>query len=224
MRILIIEDHQKIAESIQKGLKAEGFAVDFVCDGAEGQKQIAQKPGIYDLVILDRMLPGKNGLQLCRELREGRVEIPILILTAKDTIEDRVDGLNAGADDYLVKPFAFVELLARIRTLLRRPKATMSPVLQVHDLILDVAKNAVQRGSRKIILTVKEFSLLEYFMRHPNQVLNREQIVHHVWGNDFDPFSNVIDVHVKNLRAKIHSGHDEPLLETIRGVGYLLRG
>ncbi len=224
MRILIVEDHQKIAESIQKGLKAEGFAVDFVCNGAEGQKQIEQRPGMYDLLILDRMLPGKDGLQLCKELREAGLEIPILMLTAKDTIEDRVEGLNSGADDYLVKPFAFDELVARVRSLLRRPKATLPVVLQVQDLVLDGAQKSVMRGARKITLTVKEFALLEYLMRHPNQVLTREQIVHHVWDTAFDPFSNVIDVHVKNLRAKIHSDHDEPLLETIRGVGYCLRG
>ncbi len=224
MRILIVEDHQKIAESIQKGLKAEGFAVDFVCDGAEGQKQIEQRPDLYDLVILDRMLPGKDGLLVCKELRANGIELPILMLTAKDAIEDRVDGLYGGADDYLVKPFAFDELVARVRTLLRRPKATLPAILQVSDLILDPSKNSVKRGSKNISLTVKEFALLEYLMRHPNQVLTREQIVHHVWDTAFDPFSNVIDVHVKNLRAKIHSSHDEPLLETIRGVGYLLRG
>ncbi len=224
MRVLIIEDHQKIAESIQRGLKAEGFAVDFICDGVEGQKQIEQKQHVYDLVILDRMLPGKDGLQMCKELREEGIAIPILMLTAKDTIEDRVDGLNGGADDYLVKPFAFDELVARVRTLLRRPKATLPTTLQVRDLVLDASQKSVQRGLRKISLTLKEFALLEYLMRHPNQVLTREQIVHHVWDTAFDPLSNVIDVHVKNLRSKIHSSHDEPLLETIRGVGYLLRG
>jgi DNA-binding response OmpR family regulator len=224
MRILIVEDHQKIAESLQKGLKAEGFAVDFLCDGTEGQRRIENDPDSYDLVILDRMLPGKDGLAVCRDLRQAGIELPILMLTAKDTIEDRVDGLNGGADDYLVKPFAFEELLARVRTLLRRPKATLQSVLRVADLTLDVTKNAVKRGERDISLTLKEFALLEYLMRHPNQVLTREQLVHHVWDTAFDPFSNVIDVHIKNLRSKIHSAHDEPILETIRGVGYLLRG
>ncbi|MDB4978956.1 MAG: winged helix family two component transcriptional regulator [Candidatus Peribacteria bacterium] len=224
MRILVIEDHQKIAESIQKGLKAEGFAVDFVCDGMEGQKQIERRPDIYDLVILDRMLPGKDGLAVCRDLREIGIELPILMLTAKDAMEDRVDGLNGGADDYLVKPFAFEELLARVRTLLRRPKSALPPVLKVHDVVLDPAKNNIMRGSRNITLTTKEFALLEYFMRHPNQVLTREQIVHHVWDATFDPFSNVVDVHMKNLRAKLHANNDEPILETIRGAGYILRG
>jgi DNA-binding response OmpR family regulator len=224
MRILVVEDHQKIAESLQKGLKAEGFAVDFLCDGAEGQERIERNPELYDLVILDRMLPGKDGLQVCRELRTGGVQIPVLMLTAKDAIEDRVEGLNGGADDYLVKPFAFDELVARVRTLLRRPKAVLPAVLRARDLTLDAARSSVKRGKRDINLTMKEFALLEYLMRHPDQVLTREQIVHHVWDTAYDPFSNVIDVHVKNLRAKIHSDHDETLLETIRGVGYLLRG
>jgi DNA-binding response OmpR family regulator len=175
-------------------------------------------------VILDRMLPSKDGLQICKELREEGIAVPILMLTAKDTIEDRVDGLNGGADDYLIKPFAFDELLARVRTLLRRPKVTFLMTLRVRDLVLNASQKSVMRGSEKINLTVKEFALLEYLMRHPNHVLSREQIVHHVWDTAFDPFSNVIDVHVKNLRTKIHSSHDEPLLETIRGVGYLLRG
>jgi len=218
MRILVVEDEPKIARFIKKGLTEEGYAVDVARDGEEALAFARAAP--YDLIVLDLMLPKIDGITVCRKLRKDDIEVSLLILTAKDSIEDRVLGLDAGADDYLVKPFAFAELLARIRALLRRPQAMSSNVLQVGDLVLDVQKHRVERGGVQVELTSRELSLLEYMMRNPCQVLTRTQIMEHVWNYDFYAGSNVVDVYIRYLRKKIDEGHDDKLIKTMRGVGY----
>ena len=218
MRILVVEDEPKIARFIKKGLTEEGYAVDVARDGEEALAFARAAP--YDLIVLDLMLPKIDGITVCRKLRKDDIEVSILILTAKDSIEDRVLGLDAGADDYLVKPFAFAELLARIRALLRRPQAMSSNVLEVGDLVLDVQKHRVERGGVQVELTSRELSLLEYMMRNPCQVLTRTQIMEHVWNYDFYAGSNVVDVYIRYLRKKIDEGHDDKLIKTMRGVGY----
>lgn len=224
MRILIIEDDIKIAEALKTGLEKVGYAVDHLADGDAGQRRIEINHGDYDLVILDLMLPGStDGFQICRRVREQKITVPILVLTAKLSTEDKVSALDCGADDYLVKPFSFEELLARIRAILRRPEPIIPVELKLHDITLNTVTRKVYRGGREVPLTLKEYSLLEYFMRHPGQVLNREQILDHLWDFGFDSFSNVVDVHLKNLRKKINDNRGERLLETIRGVGYRLR-
>ncbi len=224
MRFLIIEDNKKLAVSLKKGLEQEGFAVDFLLDGKEGFQRILQCKEDYDLIILDLMLPSKDGIAICQELRQQKITIPVLMLTAKDTIDDRILGLNIGADDYLVKPFSFDELVARIKVILRRPKEVLLAEIRVRDLILNATTRKVFRGKKEILLTLKEFSLLEYLMRNPNQVFTREQLLDHAWDHSFDSFSNVVDVHLKNLRKKIDDNQDEKILETIRGVGYRING
>ncbi len=223
MRILIVEDEEKLAISLKKGLEKEGYAVDYVLDGESGQRRIETSHKDYDLVVLDLMLPKKNGFEVCKEVRDLGIVIPIIILTARDAIEDKVLALNSGADDYLVKPFAFEELIARIRALMRRPEQTLPAELKVRDLSLDTVTRKVYRKNQEISLTLKEFGLLEYLMRHPNQVLTREQILDHLWDFAFDSFSNVVDVHIKNLRKKIDGENNEKILETIRGVGYRIK-
>jgi len=218
MRILVVEDEPKIARFIKKGLTEEGYAVDVARDGEEALAFARAAP--YDLIVLDLMLPKIDGITVCRKLRKDDIEVSLLILTAKDSIEDRVLGLDAGADDYLVKPFAFAELLARIRALLRRPQAMSSNVLQVGDLVLDVQKHRVERGGVQVELTSRELSLLEYMMRNPCQVLTRTQIMEHVWNYDFYAGSNVVDVYIRYLRKKIDEGHDDKLIKTMSGVGY----
>lgn len=222
MRILVIEDNKKLNASIKRGLEHEGFAVDCLFDGLAGQERLEISHSDYDLLILDIMLPEIDGLSLCKNIRNQNIAIPIIMLTARDTTADKILGLNSGADDYLIKPFSFDELVARIKALLRRPKQALQVELNVGDLILNTASNKVYRGKKEIKLTLKEFSLLEYLMRNPDQVLNREQILDHVWDLAFDSFSNVVDVHIKNLRKKIDSNYHEKILETIRGVGYRL--
>jgi len=224
MKILIIEDHEKLAKSVKKGLEQEGYAADCLFDGETGQRRIEISHKDYDLVILDLMLPKRDGLTVCKNWRERDIVIPVIMLTAKDTIEEKIAGLDCGADDYLVKPFAFEELLARIRALLRRPQEALPVQLKINDLILDSATRKVFRGKREIMLTNKEFALLEYLMCHPGQVLNREQLISHVWDFAFDSFSNLVDVHIKNMRKKIDRKNDEKILETVRGVGYRLKG
>lgn len=219
MRILIIEDQENLAKLIKKGLESEGFAVDYLLDGESGQKRIEVCHQDYDLIILDVMLPKKDGVRVCGEVRSVGIMTPILMLTAKDSSEDIIRGLNAGADDYLIKPFSFEILLARIRALLRRPVVSLSPKLKVRDLTLDPSAKKVFLGEREIALTLKEFSLLEYFMRNPDMVMNREQILSNVWDFAFDSFSNVVDVHINSLRKKLFDS-DGLLLETVRGVGY----
>ncbi len=214
MRILVIEDEHKIANSIKRGLEQETYAVDVTYDGNEGYDLAASED--YDVIILDLMLPGLNGTEICKKLRTDGNHTPILILTAKGEVSDRVDGLNAGADDYLVKPFAFEELLARIRALSRRPKSSVGSAIKVGDLVLDTLAFEVKRASKVINLSGKEFALLEYLMRHPGRVLNKEQIIAHVWNYDADVLPNTVEVYIGYLRNKI--GKD--LIKTIRGFGY----
>ena len=221
MRILLVEDDKKVASFIRKGLEEEGYAVDVAADGEAGLFMGLDR--LHDLIILDVMLPKKPGFQVLRELRQAKVATPVLMLTARDTVEDKVQGLDAGADDYLTKPFVFAELLARVRALLRRRAETRSPRLQVADLVLDPATRSVTRGGQPITLTNREFALLEYFMRNAGRVLTRTAITEHVWDYDFDSGTNVIDVYVNYLRKKIDAGHEPKLLHTVRGAGYVLR-
>lgn len=223
MRLLIVEDEEKLAEALKKGLEKQGYAVDLVPDGEAAQRRIEMSHNDYDLVILDLMLPKKDGLDVCKEVRAKGINVPILVLTARDALDYKVSALDLGADDYLVKPFSFEELVARVRALLRRPEQTLPTELKVKDLYLNTATRKVTRNGKEVSLTLKEFSLLEYLMRHPNQVLSREQIWDHLWDFAADSFSNVVDVHVKNLRKKIDDGTHQKLLETIRGVGYRLK-
>jgi heavy metal response regulator len=220
MKILVVEDEERVAHFIQKGLKEEGHAVDISHDGEDGG--FLAEVNDYDLILLDVMLPKKNGITVCREIRDRGVTTPVLMLTARDSVEDRVRGLDAGADDYLVKPFAFEELLARVRALLRRQSDSKTPTLQLADLELDPITRMVTRGGKPIRLTTKEYALLEYLLRNPNKVLSRTLIGEHVWDMNFDPESNVIDVYISHLRNKIDKGHDIPLLHTMRGQGYIL--
>lgn len=220
MRILVVEDEKKVASFVKKGLEEESYAVDVSHDGEEGGFLAETNP--YDLIILDIMLPKKSGLSILRELRDKGINTPILLLTAKGSVEDKVTGLNAGADDYLAKPFVFSELLARVRSLLRRG-GEKAPVLKFADLTMDPVTRKVTRGGAEIELTSKEYALLEYFMRRPNQVLTRTMISEHVWESDFDTFTNVIDVYVNYLRNKIDKGHEKKLINTVRGVGYILK-
>ncbi len=220
MRILLVEDEKRIADFIRKGLSENGYAVDVACDGEEALDWAAVAE--LDIIVLDVLLPGRDGLDVCRELRRRGSHVPVLMLTARDAIEDRVRGLDSGADDYLVKPFAFAELLARLRALARRERSVLGTHLRVGDLVLDTASRQVSRQGQSIALTSKEFSLLEYLLRHPNQVLTRTMIAEHVWNYDFDSSSNVIDVHVRNLRRKIDDPFAARLIHTVRGAGYLL--
>jgi heavy metal response regulator len=221
MRILVVEDEVKVASFIKKGLAEEGYAVDLAPDGREGLLLAAD--GVHDLIILDINLPGLDGLAVLKKLRWAGVKTPVLLLTVRATIEDKVLGLDTGADDYLTKPFSFTELLARVRALLRRRAEAEPPVLQVADLSLDPARRLVRRGGEKIELTAKEYALLHYFMRHPGRVLTRTMIAEHVWDYDFDAMTNIIDVYVNHLRRKIDAGRQPKLIHTVRGVGYVLR-
>lgn len=218
MRVLIIEDERKLSNIIRKGLIEEGFAVDQAFDGVEGQ-YLAEAES-YDLIILDIMLPKINGLDVCRSLRSKKITTPILMLTAKTTVEDKVAGLNVGADDYLTKPFAFTELKARLQALLRRSHNQTQTTLQVEDLEVDPVKHTAKRGNKTILLTPKEFSILEFLLRHQGKVVTRTQITEHVWDYNFDALSNVVDVFVATLRKKVDSGFKNKLIQTIHGVGY----
>jgi heavy metal response regulator len=220
MRILLVEDEPGIAQFIQQGLVEVGYAVDIASNGRAGLDYALSAE--YDIIAIDIMLPEMDGLQLLQTLRSERINIPVLLLTARDTVEDRVRGLDAGADDYLVKPFAFSELLARLRALLRRPPLQVDTILRVGELEMDVANREVRRAGAAIDLSPREFALLEYLMRHPRQVLTRDQITEHIWNFDFYGDSNVVDVYIGYLRRKIDRGFDRPLLHTVRGVGYRL--
>lgn len=220
MRVLLVEDEPGIAQFISQGLNEAGYAADVATDGEEGLDYALAAE--YDIIILDIILPKIDGLQLLRKLRTQGLKTSVLLLTARDAIEDRVRGLDAGADDYLSKPFALTELLARLRALLRRPPMQQDTVLRVGDLEMDVATREVHRAGKSINLSPREFTLLEYFMRHPRQVLTRSQITEHTWNFDFYENSNVIDVYIGYLRRKIDHGFDRPLLHTVRGVGYCL--
>ncbi len=219
-KILVIEDEQKIADFLRRGLSYEGYKIEAVADGETGLK--AARESTPDLVILDVMLPGLDGFEVARRLRAGG-DVPVLMLTAKDAVADRVKGLDSGADDYLVKPFAFEELLARVRALLRRHKPTETTTLRFADLVLDIATREVTRGNRRVELTTKEFDLLHFFLLHPRQVLSREMIYDRVWGYDFGGESNILEVYIRYLRSKLEANDEPRLIQTVRGVGYALR-
>jgi len=218
MRILIVEDEAGVAGFLEQGLKETGYTVDVARDGADGLEYALAFE--YDAIVLDIMLPKMNGLDLLREIRDQRVKSPVLLLTARDGMDDRVQGLDVGADDYLVKPFAFPELLARIRSLLRRPPLQTGNVIRISDLEMDIANREVRRAGKKIELSPREFALLELLLRHPKQVLTRTQIVEHVWNFDFYSDTNVVDVYIGYLRRKIDHDYTPPLIKTVRGVGY----
>lgn len=221
MRVLIIEDEKRLTSYIKKGLEENHLAVDVSYDGEDGLFMLHTNE--YDIVVMDILLPGKTGLEVLKEVRKGGMNMPILLLTAKDTVEDKVRGLDLGADDYLVKPFSFIELMARIRALIRRGKVNFQTQLTVANLTLDIAAHRLYRNGQTIDLTNKEFALLEFFMRNLNTVLTRTQIAEHVWDYNFDSLTNVIDVFVNRLRNKIDKDHASKLIHTIKGVGYVMR-
>ncbi|GMV27014.1 MAG: DNA-binding response regulator [Phycisphaerae bacterium] len=218
MRVMVIEDNPKMAAAIEKGLREHGLAVDVVHSGYEGEDLVAQ--GMYDVVLLDLMLPDRDGVEVCRNLRRRGSTAKILMLTALSSTDDKVHGLDAGADDYLAKPFEFEELLARIRALLRRGEASESRYLRYNDLELDLYSRRAKRGTESITLSTKEFALLEYLMRNPNRVLTRTQIGEKVWDINFLPTSNVVDVYISSLRRKADYGFSTPLIHTVKGMGY----
>ena len=220
MRILLVEDEPSAARMLAKGLREQTYAVDVAPDGASAVYQASVND--YDLVILDVMLPLKDGFEVCRELRAEGLTIPILMLTARDAVQDRIAGLDSGADDYLTKPFDFHELLARLRALLRRGPALRSETVELADISIDTRARQVRRGGRQIELTAKEYALLEYLARRAGEVVSRAEIAEHVWEENFDPFSNLIEVYVQRLRRKIDEGHALKLLRTRRGEGYML--
>lgn len=220
MRILVVEDNHRLSSSLKMNLAHEGYSVDTAYDGQEGQDLAELAP--YDLIILDVLLPAKDGFEVCRGLRRRRIHTPILLLTARDSVDDRVQGLDCGADDYLVKPFAMRELLARLRALLRRQQPYQPGRLEMGSLVVDPITHTVERAGKPIELTPKEFALLEFMLYHPNQVVTREMIEQHIWNYDFECESNVIDVYVRRLRRKIDDPFPVKLLTTVRGIGYRL--
>ena len=220
MRILVVEDNHHLCNALKMNLKHEGYSVDTAYDGQEGQDFAELTP--YDLIILDILLPLKDGLEVCRDLRRRRIHTPILLLTARDSVDDRVQGLDCGADDYLVKPFAMRELLARLRALLRRQQPYQPGCLEMGGLVMDPGKHTVERDRQQIDLTPKEYALLEFFLRHPGQVVTRDMIEQHIWNYEFECESNVIDVYVRRLRRKIDDPFPVKLLTTVRGIGYRL--
>jgi heavy metal response regulator len=220
MRILLVEDEKNVAAFIKKGLEEETYTVDVAEDGPDGLLMATDEN--FDLIILDVMLPGINGIELCKTLRAKRIMKPILMLTAVDSVERKVEGLESGADDYLVKPFAFSELIARIKALLRRTPDMVSE-LSLNDLRVDLLARRVYRDKSEIMLTQKEFSLLEYLLRNKGRVLSRTQIIENVWGYDFSPGTNIVDVHIKSLREKVDAGSERKLIHTVRGTGYIMK-
>jgi DNA-binding response OmpR family regulator len=221
MRILLVEDEHSLAAVLKRGLEEHSYAVDLAKDAEEALAFVSTEP--YDLVILDVMLPDLDGYTVCRQLRAEHHNMAVLMLTARDAVEDRVKGLDSGADDYLVKPFDPRELLARVRALLRRDRLERDPLLRVGDIVLDATSREVRRGERSIALTTREYAILELFVRNPDRVLSREEIAQHVWPFDFTAMSNVIDVYVGCLRRKLGDNEEPRLLKTVRGAGYLLR-
>lgn len=221
MRILLIEDEHRLSNVVKKGLVEDGFAIDQAFDGEEGL-YLAESEA-YDLLILDVVLPKIDGLNVCRQLRSKKIKTPILMLTAKTKIEDKVTGLESGADDYLVKPFAYAELKARIQALLRRSHNEGDPILKLDDLELDPAKHIVKRSKKTISLTPKEFAILEYLLRYKNDVVTRTQVTEHVWDYNFDALSNVVDVFIATLRRKINKGFHKKLIQTVHGIGYKMK-
>lgn len=220
MRLLIIEDEERLARGLKKGLEREGFAVDHIDDGEQAAKHVLVHHSSYDAIVLDLMLPNWSGMDICRGLRERGIKTPILILTARDNTADKVRMLDQGADDYLTKPFSLSELSARLRAILRRPENALPADLENGPLRLEPGLHRVFLDGKQLQLTTKEFALLEFFMRHPDQVLGREHILEHVWDFNFNSFSNVVDVHVKNLRKKLGQGEERIFIETVSGVGY----
>jgi DNA-binding response OmpR family regulator len=221
MRVLIIEDEEKLAESLKKGLERSGYAADYILEGESGERRIELYHSDYDIVILDLMLPKKNGFEICRDVRRRGLTLPILILTARDMTDDKILALDSGADDYLVKPFSFEELLARVRALLRRPAASLNNELTIGTLTMRLAERELYQSGRKIDLTLKEFELLHYLMRHSGKAINREELYLHLWDFADNAMSNIIDAHVKNLRRKLAVGTGSlTTIETILGVGY----
>jgi DNA-binding response OmpR family regulator len=220
MRILVVEDEHRIGTTIKKGLELEKYAVDLAFDGRDGLDLATTEE--YDCLILDIMLPGIDGISICKKLRQDSIHTPILILTAKGQTEDKILGLNSGADDYLTKPFSFEELLARVRALIRRPSGSQNPILKVGDLELDTISYLVKRGGRKLSLSGKEYSLLEYLMRHSGKIISKEQIISHVWNYDDDVLPNTVEVYIRKLRQKIETPfkNKKLLLNTVRGFGY----
>ncbi|HEY7745584.1 MAG TPA: response regulator transcription factor [Desulfuromonadales bacterium] len=221
MRILVVEDEKKVASFIKRGLEEESFSVDMAYDGEEGLYMAESNP--YDLILMDLMLPKMDGLSVIKELRSRGNKAPVLCLTAKDTVEDIVSGLDSGSDDYLTKPFAFAELVARVRALLRRGTQDRGAEIRFADLRLDPVAHKVWRSNKEIELTAKEYALLEYFMRNPNQILTRTMIAEHVWDYTFDSFTNIIDVYVNYLRKKVDRDYDKKLIHTVRGIGYVMK-
>ena len=221
MRILLVEDDKNIAGFIKKGLTEENYAVDVFYDGEDGAYWA--KENDYDLIILDIMLPKKDGIEVCKEIRRKNIITPIIMLTAKDTIEDKIKGLDEGADDYLTKPFSFEELLARVRALLRRTQKYKTKTLKVADLELDPAMRKVTRAGKEITLTGKEYALLEYMMRNKERVLTEVMIIEHIWDINYDPMTNVVNVYIHHLRQKIDKGFEKKLIHTIRGSGYVIK-
>jgi len=220
MRILLVEDDPRIARFVSRGLREQTYAVDVAGDGDDALYKAAVND--YDAVILDVLIPGRDGFEVCRELRASGSSVPVIMLTARDAVEDRVEGLDTGADDYLTKPFEVAELLARLRALLRRGHAVRPEQIAVADLLVDARAHSVTRAGRKIELTAKEYALLEYMARERGRVLTRSEIAEHVWDENFDPLSNLIDVNINRLRRKIDDGFSPPLIHTRRGAGYLL--
>ncbi len=220
MRLLVVEDDPRLSEVVVRGLREDGYAVDSVGDGQSALYQLAINT--YDAVVLDVMIPPPNGFDVCRQMRASHLATPVLMLTARDAVDDRIHGLDAGADDYLVKPFAFAELLARIRALLRRTPLVAAPTLQVGDLIIDTASHRVRNREEEVVLTSKEYALLEYLARNAGRVISRSEIAEHVWDERFDPFSNVIDVYINRLRRKIDRAEPHRIV-TRRNEGYMLR-
>lgn len=218
MRILVVEDQPKFATFVKKGLEEQGMSVDLCDDGDDAYNLASTTP--FDLVVLDIMLPGRDGLSVLRQLRAEGNAVPVILLTARSGLEERVEGLNLGADDYLPKPFYIEELIARIHTVIRRSSGNTSNILQVDNLSVNLATREVLRGTESVTLTAREFSLLEYLMRSPGRVLTRIQICEHVWNYDFDPGTNLVDVYIQRLRAKLDKDHDNRLIQTVRGVGY----
>ena len=221
MKILVIEDDPTVGEFVRRGLEEQRWQADLVTDGLEGERMAVSQP--YDLVILDMRLPGRNGLDVLRTIRARGFERPVLVLTAQDAVDAKVETLRAGADDYVTKPFAFEELLARVEALLRRPRAMASPLLRVGDLELDQGTRDVRRGEESFELTPKEFAVLEYLMRHAGRVMSRTLITEYAWGYHFDPGTNIVDVVINHLRKKIDARFEKKLITTVRGVGYMIR-
>jgi DNA-binding response OmpR family regulator len=221
MRILVVDDDRRLCSIVKRGLVEEAYAVDVAHDGEDGQYLAEVNP--YDLIILDIMMPKRDGLEVCRNLRAGNISTPIMMLTAKDTVEDRVKGLDIGADDYVVKPFAFSELLARVRALLRREGPLKSAELKIGELTLNTRTRELRKGNKIIELTTKEYTILEYLMRHPGILVTRTMIEEHAWDYDFDSLSNLVDVYIRRLRRKMDEGEEGSIIQTIRGAGYRLR-